>query len=112
MERDHFGFVVEFVAGPEDDEDGENDVGGDEGIDLERDESVVTLEEGNNGGGGEGKIRTPRLERGLVGQVITGVTLNLESLHESTIGWTLANGYLVRESEGRLTCGSKRYTSK
>ena len=95
VERDDFGFVLEFVSGPEDEEGGDSDVGGDERIGLEGDEGVITLEEGDDGGSYEGEICAPWLEWSLVGQVVTGVALNLESLHESTMGGTLANGFLA-----------------
>jgi len=56
VERDDLGLVVELVTGPEDEECGDGDVGGDECIGLEGDESVITLKEGDNGGGGEGEV--------------------------------------------------------
>ena len=96
VKRDEVGFEVEFVAAPENDEGGDGDVGGDKCIGLEGDEGVITLEEGYDGGGYEGEVCTPWLEWGLVGQVVTGVALDLESLHESTVGGILANGFLSR----------------
>ena len=76
VEGDEFGFVVEFVAGPKDKEGGDSDVSGDERIGLEGDEGVITLEEGDDGGGGKGEICTPWLEWSLIGQVIAGVALS------------------------------------
>ena len=96
VKRDDFGFEVEFVAAPENEEGGDADVGGDECIGLEGDESVITLEESYDCSGGEGEVCTPWLEWSLVGQVVTGAALNFESLHESTVGGILVNGFLSR----------------
>ena len=93
------GLVFEFVAGPEDEEGRDSDVGGDKRIGLEGYEGVITLEEGDEGGGDEGKVCTPWLEWSFVGQVVAGVALGLEGLHESTMGGTLANGRPVRIGE-------------
>ena len=95
VEGYNFGFINELVAGPEEDEGRDSDVGSYERIGLEGDESVVTLEECDDGGGGKGKVCTPWLEWSFIRQVVTGVSLNLESLHESTAGGDLANGHLV-----------------
>jgi len=51
-----FGFEQYFVASPEDDEGRDGDIGGNKCIGLEGDEGVITLEESDNGGGGEGKV--------------------------------------------------------
>jgi len=56
VKRDDTGFEVEFVAGPEDEEGGNRDVGGDERVCLEGDEGVITFEEGDDCGGDEGKV--------------------------------------------------------
>ena len=56
VERNDFGFVVEFVASPQYEEGGDGDIGGNECIGLERDEGVVALEEGDDGGGDEGEV--------------------------------------------------------
>ena len=56
IERDDLGLVIVLVATPEDEKGGEADVGGDEGIDLEGDEGVITLEEGDDGGGNKGEV--------------------------------------------------------
>ena len=53
---DDLGFVPKFVAGPEDEEGWDRDVGGDERVRLERDEGVVTFEEGDDPRGDEGKV--------------------------------------------------------
>jgi len=53
VERDDFGFVVEFVAGPQEEEGRDSDVCGDECIGLEGDEGVITLEEGDDASGDE-----------------------------------------------------------
>ena len=99
LEGYNFCFVFEFIAGPEDEEGRDSDVGGDERIGLEGDEGVITFEKGDEGGGDEGEVCTPWLEWSFVGQVVTGVALDLEGLHESTMGNTLANGCLVRVRE-------------
>jgi len=100
VKRDDFGIVAEFVSGPEDDEGGDSDVGGDECIGLEGDEGVITLEEGDDAGGDEGEVCTPWLEWSLVRQVVTGVALNLESLHESTGGGQFSER-ILRKNPGR-----------
>lgn len=56
VKRDDSCFVVEFVTGPEGEEGRDCDVGGDECIRLERDKGVVTLEEGDDPSGDEGKV--------------------------------------------------------
>jgi len=81
----HLGLENEFVAGPEEEESRDSDVGSNECVGLEGDECVITLEESDDAGGGEGKVCTPWLEWGFVGQIVTGIALNFEGLHESTV---------------------------
>ena len=50
------GSEVELVTGPEGEEGGDCDVGGDECVGLERDEGVVTFEEGDEPSGYEGEV--------------------------------------------------------
>ena len=52
VERDDFSSMFEFVAGPEDEEGRDSNIGCDKGIGLEGNEGVVTLEEGDEGCGG------------------------------------------------------------
>jgi hypothetical protein len=56
VKRDDLRFEVKFVAGPEDEEDGDGDVGGDECIGLKRYEGVVTFEKGDDSGGDNGEV--------------------------------------------------------
>jgi len=48
VERDEFGFVVEFVACPEDEEGGHSDVRSDERVGLEGNKGIITLEESDD----------------------------------------------------------------
>jgi len=112
IEGDDFGFEVEFVASPEEDEGRDSDVGGNKGVGLEGDEGVIALEEGDKGGGDEGEVRAPWLKWSFVGQVVAGVALNLESFHESTRERTSVNGLLSEVVKEKPTCVSKRCTSK
>lgn len=56
VKRDELCFEEELVAGPEDEEGGNGDIGGDECVGLERYECVVTFEEGDNSSGDEGEV--------------------------------------------------------
>ena len=56
VERDDLGLEVELVASPEDEEGGDGDIGGDECIGLEGNESVIALEEGDDGGSCDGEV--------------------------------------------------------
>lgn len=80
--RDYFGFKVELVSGPENEEGGNSNVGGDEGVDLEGDKCVIAFEKRDDCGCNQGEVCTPWLEWCLVGQRITRIALKLESFHE------------------------------
>lgn len=56
VRRDELGLEAIFVAGEENVEGGDGDIGGDERIYLEGYEGVVTFEEGDDSGGDEGKV--------------------------------------------------------
>ena len=55
-EGDDFGFEVELVTRPEDEERGNSDVGCDECVGFEGNEGVVTFEKGDDSRGDKGKV--------------------------------------------------------